>query len=195
MKRVRARDEAWSRLLFGFHGFLGATRTGTETWGQPTASGRAHRTGAVTRLPAVRFLQTMNPVQPSSRASPLAGHRRRDTRPELNLRSLLHRAGLRSRADDRVGSGRSAPRPDIAFIGPKVAVVVDGCFWHCCPKHGSTPGVHQDYWPPKLARNVERDTENTEALRRMGWTVVRVWEHEDTQTAAKCIEALVRGPE
>ncbi len=69
---------------------------------------------------------------------------------------------------------------------------VDGCFWHSCPEHKSVPSVNQDYWLPKLARNVERDAENNVALEAMGWTVVRVWEHEDMAVAARRIEQAVR---
>lgn len=128
----------------------------------------------------------------SIRQAQLQGNRRKNTRPELELRSLLHRAGLRFRVDARIGTGRSAPRPDVVFGPAKVAVFVDGCFWHSCPDHKSVPSVNQDYWLPKLERNVERDRENTQALEALGWTVIRVWEHEDMEEAARVIERLVR---
>lgn len=130
----------------------------------------------------------------STRQSQLKGNRRTNTKPELRLRSLLHRAGLRFRVDRRVGNGRSAPRPDIVFGPSRVAVFVDGCFWHSCPEHASVPSVNQDYWLPKLARNVERDVEDTRALEQMGWVVIRVWEHEDMEDAARRIKAAVRAP-
>ena len=94
--------------------------------------------------------------------------------------------------DFRVGTGRSAPRPDIAFTRQKVAIFVDGCFWHSCPEHKSLPATNQDYWLPKLARNVERDAQNTADLEAAGWTVIRVWEHEDIELAAARISAVVR---
>jgi DNA mismatch endonuclease (patch repair protein) len=128
----------------------------------------------------------------SIRQKQLRGNKQRDTGPELRLRSLFHQDGLRFRVNRRIGTGRHAPRPDIVFGPAKVAVFVDGCFWHSCPEHKSVPSVNQDYWLPKLARNVERDAENTSVLERMGWTVVRVWEHEDMEVAARRIAASVR---
>lgn len=127
----------------------------------------------------------------SIRQSQLRGNRQRDTRPELRLRSALHRIGLRFRLNRKIGAGRSAPRPDIVFGPAKVAVFVDGCFWHSCPDHKSVPSVNQDYWLPKLARNVERDRENTRALEEQGWCVIRVWEHEDMDAAARAIARVV----
>ena len=118
--------------------------------------------------------------------------RRRNTRPELRIRSLVHRAGLRYRVDERVGSGRSAPRPDIAFTGQRIAVFIDGCFWHQCPEHATMPKANRDFWEPKLRRNVERDRENDAALEAMGWTVLRFWEHEDPDEVATAIIREVR---
>ena len=78
-------------------------------------------------------------------------------------------------------------RADIVFGPTKVAVFVDGCFWHRCPKHGSLPGTNVDYWLPKLERNVERDAETNSLLRAAGWRVIRVWEHQDPEVAARRI--------
>jgi DNA mismatch endonuclease (patch repair protein) len=117
--------------------------------------------------------------------------RRRDTGPEMEIRSLLHRAGLRYRVDHRIGTGRSAPRPDIAFTKQRIAVFIDGCFWHQCPEHATMPKANRDFWAPKLRRNVERDRENDAALRAMGWTVLRFWEHEEAErAAAEIMEAV-----
>ena len=122
--------------------------------------------------------------------------RRRDTGPELEIRSLLHRAGLRYRVDHRIGTGRSSPRPDIAFTKQRVAVFIDGCFWHQCPDHATMPKANRDFWEPKLRRNVERDRENDAALEATGWTVLRFWEHEDPEdVAATIISAIRRSPE
>jgi DNA mismatch endonuclease, patch repair protein len=79
-------------------------------------------------------------------------------------------------------------RPDVVFTRAKVAVFVDGCFWHSCPLHGTSPRSNRDYWGPKLARNAERDRANTVALRRDGWRVVRIWEHDDVETGLRAIE-------
>ena len=117
--------------------------------------------------------------------------KRRDTKPELAIRSLLHAAGLRYRVDFRVGTGRSAPRPDIAFTRHRIAVFVDGCFWHKCPLHATAPKTNEAFWAAKLQRNSERDRENDAALRSLGWTVVRAWEHEPAvESAARIIDAV-----
>ncbi len=108
----------------------------------------------------------------------MRANRRTDTRPELALRHALHRLGYRYRKDYRLdlASGRRV-RPDIAFTARKVAVFVDGCFWHACPEHGSKPRANEWYWGPKLIKNVERDRVNNATLVLAGWTVVRLWEH------------------
>ena len=117
---------------------------------------------------------------PSSqgRSANMKANRRTDTKPELALRHALHRLGYRYRKDFRLDldSGRRV-RPDIAFTARKVAVFVDGCFWHACPEHGSKPRANEWYWGPKLIKNVERDRVNDAALILAGWTVVRLWEH------------------
>ncbi len=121
---------------------------------------------------------------------------RRDTKPELALRSELHRRGLRFRKDFRLDLGPVKPRPDIVFTRAKVAVFVDGCFWHSCPEHrGKTPKTNADYWAPKLAQNVERDRKYDGALRDAGWTVVRVWEHVSVPEAADLVVAALNPSE
>jgi DNA mismatch endonuclease (patch repair protein) len=119
--------------------------------------------------------------------------RRADTRLELRLRSLLHQSGLRYRKDFRVElpSG-TLVRPDIVFTRRRIAVFVDSCFWHSCPVHGRQPAVHEWYWRPKLARTVERDRAADRALAQAGWTVIRVWEHDDLAEAAGRIARVVR---
>jgi DNA mismatch endonuclease (patch repair protein) len=109
----------------------------------------------------------------------MRGNRKRDTQPETALRLALYRQGLRYRKDYpiRPDSGRPI-RADIVFPRRRVAVFVDGCFWHGCPRHGTQPRSNTRYWTLKLARNVERDREVDTRLRDGGWTVVRVWEHE-----------------
>jgi DNA mismatch endonuclease, patch repair protein len=123
----------------------------------------------------------------------MLANKRSDTKPELALRSELHRRGLRFRKDYRLVLGAVKPRPDIVFTRAKVAVFVDGCFWHSCPEHrGKTPKTNAEYWAPKLAANVERDRRYDDALRESGWSVVRVWEHEDIEEAAAIVERAVR---
>lgn len=121
----------------------------------------------------------------------MVGNRKRDTRPERALRSALHARGLRYRTDLKIGEGRSAPRPDVAFTRAKVAVFIDGCFWHGCPEHGTSPRTNSDYWSAKIARNRERDDENARALRDAGWVVIRVWEHDDIEESADMVESVV----
>lgn len=118
--------------------------------------------------------------------------RRRDTKPEVALRKLLHAAGLRFRTDLRIDLGAVKPRPDIVFTRRKVAIFVDGCFWHSCPEHGRPPSANSAYWSPKLAGNRERDHRYDEALGRAGWLVVRVWEHEPAEDTATRVAAAVQ---
>lgn len=103
---------------------------------------------------------------------------RRDTQPEIALRKELHARGLRFRKDFLLRAPGRSVRPDIVFTRARVAVFVDGCFWHCCPEHGTKPRSNSDYWGPKLARNVARDRAVDGALAADGWVVVRGWEHE-----------------
>jgi DNA mismatch endonuclease (patch repair protein) len=125
---------------------------------------------------------------PAARAV-MQGNRSTDTRPEVAVRSALHRRGLRFRKGVAVGGVRC--RVDIAFTRARLAVFVDGCFWHGCPEHGNSPTTHSHYWTEKLARNRARDARNEEALRAAGWDVLRVWEHEDPEHAvARIVERL-----
>src|SRR5690348_13750074 len=108
---------------------------------------------------------------------------RRDTRPELEIRRELHARGLRYRVDvSPVPSLRG--RADILFRPGRVAVYVDGCFWHSCPDHGVLPKGNREWWREKLAATVRRDRSTDSVLTGMGWRVVRVWEHESPAAAA-----------
>ena len=119
--------------------------------------------------------------------------RRRDTQPELLLRSALHRRGYRFRVDFPIPlpTGRS-PRADIAFTRQRLAVFIDGCFWHGCAEHSKPPKKNGGYWGPKIARNIERDEETNARLRALGWRVVRVWEHDDLDEAIERISEQLR---
>lgn len=135
----------------------------------------------------------------SSRAvrQSMLGNRGRDTLPELRIRRLLWRAGLRYLVDVR--PARGLPRVDILIRGPRVAVLVHGCFWHGCPEHGHYPRTNAAYWAAKVESNVDRDRRAEDSLARAGWSVVRVWEHEDPGEAAAMIVAqwdgrVGRGP-
>ncbi len=131
------------------------------------------------------------PTRPAVTAV-MKGNRKTDTRPEVALRSALHRSGARFRKNHnvKVDEGR-AIRVDIVFPRAKLAVLVDGCFWHRCPEHGVDPRSNTAYWSPKLMRNVERDRVTDLRLRVGGWTVLRVWEHEVTPSKmARTVEAV-----
>jgi len=120
----------------------------------------------------------------------MLGNRGRDTRPELAMRSALHKSGLRFRKNYRPLRG-SRGVVDVAFTRRKVAVQLDGCFWHGCPEHGSRPATNRAYWDEKLQRNAERDTRLQRELEDEGWTVLRFWEHEPPlEIVPKVHEAL-----
>ena len=121
----------------------------------------------------------------------MRANRRSDTKPELALRRALHKQGYRYRKDFRIDLSGARVRPDIAFTARRVAVFVDGCFWHCCPEHGTRPAANTWYWEPKLARNVERDRAADAALAAAGWSVVRIWEHESLDGAVGAVVAAL----
>lgn len=122
----------------------------------------------------------------------MQGNRKRDTRPELLLRREFHARGLRFRVDLPVAvDGLRAVRADIAFTRQRLLVFVDGCFWHGCPMHGTSPRTNAGYWSAKIAANRDRDVRQTEALEREGWTVLRVWEHEPAPEAAHRVCAVL----
>lgn len=110
---------------------------------------------------------------------------RRDTRAEVDLRRELHRRGLRFRVDLPIRTSKRLVRPDIVFTRARLAVFVDGCFWHCCPQHGNMPQANSDYWSEKLSRNVARDKDVDLALASEHWQVLRAWEHEPPAAVAE----------
>lgn len=114
----------------------------------------------------------------------------RDTAPEVAVRRLLHAAGLRYRVNVPVPG---APRRtiDIVFGKVKIAIFMDGCFWHGCPQHATQPRANAEWWRAKLDRNMSRDRETTDHLRAAGWTVLRFWEHESAVDVARQIADAV----
>ena len=112
----------------------------------------------------------------------------KDSKPELRLRKAIYGLGFRYRLHRKDLPGK----PDIAFGPAKVAVFVDGCFWHNCPEHGTIPKNNREWWLEKFQRNRERDTLKDEQLKEMGWLPVHVWEHEDPDTAARNIKKLIK---
>lgn len=150
---------------------------------------------SATRLEATRRPEWGSPPGPipstAEVSDRMARQRRRNTAPELAMRRELHRLGLRYRVDVRPEA--ALPRTaDIVFRRARVAVFVDGCFWHGCTTHGTIPAANREWWAAKLARNVARDRDTDVRLRGMGWTVIRCWEHADMAGAAAHVESVVR---
>ncbi|MEU8414887.1 very short patch repair endonuclease [Amycolatopsis japonica] len=138
----------------------------------------------------------MNWQRPTSASSPavrksMQSNKGRDTKPEMAVRRAVHAMGLRYRVSVR-------PLPefrrtaDLVFRSARVAVFVDGCFWHGCPVHHTVAATNAGYWADKVVRNRERDGETDRVLAEAGWTAVRVWEHEDPVEAATRIADVVR---
>jgi len=121
----------------------------------------------------------------------MRSNRGRDTKPEVALRSAVHAMGLRYRVSTRPLKGlrRTA---DLVFPKAKVAVFLDGCFWHGCPDHHTVAETNSTYWAKKVVENRERDRDTDRRLIEADWAVVRVWEHEDPTLAAMRIRELVR---
>lgn len=115
----------------------------------------------------------------------------KDTAPEKAIRSTLHKLGLRYSIDAKPIKELNR-RADILFRSLKIAVFVDGCFWHGCPIHGTQAKANAEFWHAKISRNQERDAQTTEYLEKAGWEVIRVWEHEDPLLASKKIVDIVR---
>ena len=128
----------------------------------------------------------VSPARPLTRSEHMSRVRGKNSAAERSLRSTLHAEGLRFRLHRRI-EGIAA---DIVFPGPRVAVFVDGCFWHGCPKHATFPKTNQEYWLPKLAENRGRDLRQTAKIRAAGWRVFRVWEHECLPPTARVVERI-----
>jgi DNA mismatch endonuclease (patch repair protein) len=120
----------------------------------------------------------------------MSNARRRDTAPEMALRRLLHAAGLRYRVAYPV-PGQRRRTIDIAFPRQKLAVFVDGCFWHGCREHGTNPSANSDWWQKKIAANQARDRDTDAVLAEAGWHVVRVWEHMPPSEAADAVHSAI----
>ncbi|MBY4205963.1 very short patch repair endonuclease [Rhodococcus fascians] len=139
-------------------------------------------------------MSATRPVTDAKTSARLSKQRRRDTKPEVALRRELHRRGLRYFVDRAPLKGMRR-RADLVFPRRKVAVYVDGCFWHSCPVHATKPRNNAQWWADKLATNVARDRDTDTRLIEEGWRVVRIWEHEDPVVAAqRVVDDLAADP-
>jgi DNA mismatch endonuclease (patch repair protein) len=118
----------------------------------------------------------------------MRGNRRSDTKLEVRVRSELHRRGLRFRKQLLITAGDVRVRADVAFPRQRLAVFLDGCFWHRCPEHGNSPRANSGYWSTKLDHNMERDRKVLAALETTGWSVLRIWEHVPANVAADQVQ-------
>jgi DNA mismatch endonuclease, patch repair protein len=121
----------------------------------------------------------------------MRANKKKDTSPELAIRRLLFARGLRYRIHYPVRVGRLLVKPDIVFPRRRVAVFIDGCFWHSCPEHGTNPKVNTGYWGAKLERNRQRDRLVNDTLTADGWQVIRVWEHVPPAAACDLIQIAI----
>ncbi len=151
--------------------------------GRLDVSPSAHTLGDVTDL--------VPPASSDAVRARMQRQRRTDTGPEIALRAELWRRGLRYRVDHRPLAWWRR-RADLVFVRAKVAVFVDGCFWHSCPAHRRTPTRNGDWWRAKLQRTELRDRDTDAHLSEHGWAVVRVWEHEAVESAADRVSSAVR---
>lgn len=124
----------------------------------------------------------------------MRANRKTGSSPEVRVRQELFRRGLRFRKNAPLRVGERLIRPDIVFGRHRIAVFIDGCFWHACPRHGNVPRSNTTYWAPKLARNVERDRRVDAVLRSAGWSPLRIWEHVPAGEAAELIIGVLAGP-
>ncbi|MGI5501589.1 very short patch repair endonuclease [Lentzea sp. CA-135723] len=120
--------------------------------------------------------------------------RRTGTAPEMAVRRALHRRGLRYLVDVAPPGTNRRRRVDVLLRGARIALFVDGCFWHSCPEHGHLPKANREWWRVKLHGVVVRDRDTDLQLAAAGWRVVRVWEHEDPDDVADRILAILRPP-
>lgn len=125
-------------------------------------------------------------MTPEQRSRCMSKIRSAKTKPEMLLRQALWREGLRFRVKSRLPG-----RPDIIFTRAKLAVFVDGCFWHSCPVHGKAPKSNQSYWDEKLAGNRARDERVTRQIAEMGWYTLRIWEHEIEENLMAAVHSVI----
>jgi DNA mismatch endonuclease (patch repair protein) len=150
--------------------------------------------GTVVRSPPAATLSSMGPrdswASSDTARRIMQGNKSRDTKPELAIRKAVHAMGLRYRVNVQPlpAVRRTA---DLVFPREKVAVMVDGCYWHGCPEHHTSSKSNQAYWLHKIAENRERDLDTDARFADAGWHVIRIWEHVDPLAAAQTIKDAV----
>lgn len=127
------------------------------------------------------------PSRPLTRSEIMSRIRGRDTKPEIAIRRLLFASGWRFRVHYRTPGGLV----DVAFPKLKVAIQIDGCFWHCCPSHGVMPKSNRSFWSEKLAQNKLRDKRQQRVLKALGWQLLRIWEHSVEEELSRTVESIV----
>ena len=150
--------------------------------------------GTDDRAPTRKIEREPDRVPPDARLSArFSGQARKGTRPELLLRRELHGRGLRYRIQYPV-PGLPRRTVDIAFTRARLAVLVDGCFWHSCPEHHVIPKANREWWKWKFATNQARDADTDARLLALEWAVIRVWEHESPDMGANRIQKWMSDP-
>lgn len=133
--------------------------------------------------------QKSKPVSIATR-NVMRANKRSNTQPELRIRKLVHAVGLRYRIDTKPEKDLNR-RADIVFRQAKVAVFIHGCFWHGCPRHFKSPKTNKRFWETKIERNIQRDKETRNILRKRGWRVIEIWEHQSSESGARSIVRVV----
>ena len=131
----------------------------------------------------VKVVDTFTKEQRSQIMAKIKG---KDTKPEIIFRKLLYSKGIRYRIHYPVEG-----KPDIVIVSKKIAIFIDGCFWHKCPKCCRLPRSNKDYWLPKIQRNIERDKKTNKALKSKGWKVIRIWEHEIKENPQGAVKKVI----
>jgi DNA mismatch endonuclease (patch repair protein) len=122
----------------------------------------------------------------------MRANKSRDTTPELRVRRILHASGIRYRVNYLV-PGMPRRTIDIAFPSRRLAVFIDGCYWHGCTEHRGIPTTNRQFWQQKIGKNRERDHETDAHLRSLEWVSLRFWEHESLDRVVSTIVGLVNG--
>jgi DNA mismatch endonuclease, patch repair protein len=122
------------------------------------------------------------------RSRVMANIRSKNTKPELELRKLLWSKGLRGY---RIHNKKLPGNPDIAFSKKKIAIFIDGCFWHGCPICFVEPKTNRDYWLPKIRNTIERDNTQQKELESAGWVVIRIWEHDIKNDIQNAVDTII----